>query len=270
MARDDPNLPDFHPEYTMVREVAQGAFTLLYEAVSMHPRLRDRRVVLQVLRSREHARWFLRMAQLAAYFQHPNIVPCHAVGESRHFLYIARAFVKGDDVQNGIGCKGKWSCTQVVRIIREVAAALDYAHAAGVVHGYIHPRHILHGEDGHIWLIGFGEYPPPDSGLFKAYGSEIHLAPEQIQSGEHLTPRTDVYALSETAVWLLCGNHPYRDAHWIGLQAAKLKNPGASIRRLRPEISASVAEVLARGMAPQPENRFRSAGEFAVAFAAAV
>src|SRR5262249_9469426 len=144
----------------------------------------------------------------------------HEVGETETRLYMVRRLVEGDDLQNNIG-NSTGNKIEVARIIAEIATALDYAHEQGVVHGYVHPRHLLLGNDGGSWLIGFGEYPAPDPAVL---GNPIHLAPEQIAGGI-VTARSDVYALAETAVWLLSGRHPFRGWRSAELIAAKRRDP---------------------------------------------
>ena len=191
--------------YEILRELAHGIYTTVYEARSTHPRLRDRPVALKILRHRGYAQHFFEAARLNAALEHPQIPALYEVGEAAGRPYTARMFVEGDDLQSSIRV-GQWSIPEVATIFAPVAKGLDYAHEGGVVHGYVHSRHVLVGKNGAAWLIGFGEYPPAD---VAALGNPLHLAPEQLEGAGRVTPATDVYALSEMAVWLLCGRHPY-------------------------------------------------------------
>jgi serine/threonine protein kinase len=250
--------------YEIVRELAQGVYTTVFEA--RHTHLRERRITLKVLRHGGHVPHFWHAAQLNASLEHSHIPALCEVGEAAEQMYTARIFVDGDDLQNGIrNCIR--SVKEIATIIAQVAAALDYAHGRGVVHGYVHPRHVLLGDNGASWLIGFGEYPPADAA---ALGNPLHLAPEQLERVGALTPATDVFALSETALWLLSGRHPFE-----GIRAAELlvaKRSGAlrrPIKDLLPGISPAVEHVLRRGLAGDPEARYAKAGEFATALASA-
>jgi serine/threonine-protein kinase len=159
--------------YEILRELAQGMYTTVYEARHTHPRSRDRPVALKVLWHRRYGEYFLQVAQLNACLDHSRIPSLYEVGETAGQLYTARMFVEGDDLQNGIGGASR-SLPEVARIIADVAAALDYAHGREVVHGFVHPRHVLMGNDGSAWLIGFGESPPTEP---TALGNPLHLGP---------------------------------------------------------------------------------------------
>jgi serine/threonine-protein kinase len=254
-------------EYEILREVAQGVYTTVYEATHTHPRLRERPpVALKVLRHRGHARHLLQAARLNAALDHPRIPPVYEVGYVSGHHYTARMFVQGDDLQNGIGAAAR-STLDAARIVGAVAAALDHAQGRGVIHGLVHPRHILSGSDGSAWLIGFGEYPAAEP---SALGTPLHLAPEQLEAGGAATPASDVYALAETAVWLLSGRHPFAGFRVTELPAAKRTGQP---RRLGsdsgPGVPPAVQQVLRRGMAADPAERYATAGDFATALACA-
>lgn len=205
-------------------------------------------------------------ARLNAALEHPQIPALYEVGEAAGRPYTARMFVEGDDLRSSIRV-GKWSIPEVATILAPVANGLDYAHERGVVHGYVHPRHVLVGKNGAAWLIGFGEYPPAD---VAALGNPLHLAPEQLQRNGRVTPATDVYALSETAVWLLCGRHPFAGFRVAELLTAKRTSQlRAEIPELLPHVSPAVAQVLRRGLAAEPAVRYAKASQFATALASA-
>jgi serine/threonine protein kinase len=247
-------------DYSIIAELAQGSRTIVFEAT--HPNRRDRRMALQVLRSGANTKEFLWAARLNAWLDHPRIPRIFEVGEFQGQLYMVRHFVEGTDLQNNIGGATR-PAADVARIVAEVANALDYAHGRGVVHGYVHPRHILLDCDGSAWLIGFGEYSPADN--------PIHFAPEQLDAGGAVSPRTDVYALSETAFWLLTGCHPFSEIRHSALVAAKRDGRlRRGILDLRQDIPRGVDPVLRQGLAPCPEDRFASAGDFAAALSAAI
>jgi serine/threonine-protein kinase len=208
---------------------------------------------------RECTRWFHRIAQVAASLDHPGIVPCHEVGEGNGQPYLALALVRGSDLMRRIGAPEPRLAEEAVHIVCDVAAALHYAHSRDVIHGHLHPKHILVDEAGCARLIGFGECPLPEGAVF---GNAIHLAPEQLTSLGTLTPQTDVYGLAETAYWLLTGSHPY-GADSVGVMLG-MKSSGSAIRlrTIWPDLSAAVTDVLQRAMATKPEDRFSSAAEF--------
>jgi serine/threonine protein kinase len=254
-------------EYEILHEVAQGACTIVYEARHALPQLGHRRVALQVLRRNRHRTWFLHTMRLNAALDHPCIPSLYEVAEVEGRLYGARSFVEGDDLQNGIG-NGELSVAEVTRVIREVGGVLDYVHGRGLLHGYVHPRHVLLGRDGSVWLIGFGESP-----LAEAAGLDnpLHLAPEQLEHTGAANPAIDIFALSETTFWLLSGRHPFAGLRGNALRDSKRTGKlRRSLRELRPHIPVEVEQVLRRGLAPQAVDRYSSAGEFAAALVSAM
>jgi serine/threonine protein kinase len=260
-------VPVLHPPYThvssyeIVREVAHGLYAAVYEARHTHPKLRDRRIALRVLRHNKYAPHFMSAARLNARLEHPHIPALHQVGEYEGRLYTARNFVEGDDLQNGIRGERR-NIEEVLRIAGDVAGALEYAHGRGIVHGYVHPRHILLGPDGFGWLIGFGEYPLPE---LEVFGNPLHVAPEQF-SNCNATPATDVYCLSETCFWVLSGRHPF---HHVGiadlLKAKNSEDLQRGLRETNPDISSAIEKVLLRGLSPDPAARYGSPGGFVAA-----
>jgi serine/threonine-protein kinase len=257
---------DVPPDYGVIREVARGALTTLYEATcALAP---GRRVIVRVLRNCRHAPYFLEASQLEARLEHPHIPSLYEVGEAEGgSQYSVRQFVDGDDLQNDIGSASR-PHAEVARVIAQVSEALDYLHGRGAVHGYVHPRHLLLGRDGAAWLIGFGEYPP----AYPAAVHPVHLAPEQLEAGGQVTPRADVYGLAETAFWLLCGRHPFGTfGDGEPLLTAKRQGQTRPIDRvMRQGLPDEVRAVLLRGLCPAPAERYDSAGAFARALTAAV
>ena len=251
--------------YEIVREVAQGQYAAVYEARHTHPKLRHRPIALRVLRYNEYAQHFMSAARLNACMEHPRIPALHEVGETAGRLYWARSFVEGDDLQNDIRGPSR-KIEDVLRIAAELAGPLDYAHGRGIVHGCVHPRHVLLGPAGFAWLIGFGEYPLASA---KDLRNPLHFAPEQFANGA-VTPACDVYCLSETCFWMLCGRHPFDTLRTTALLEAKLAGQVArNLHEIRPEVVAGVEQVLLRGLAPDPAARYASPGEFATALVGA-
>ena len=264
-----------HPQFTFVRKVAQGRLTDVFEGVAISAGLRGRRFALKVLRGRnldesgtgENFYWFLRIGKMTASLCHPGVVACHEVGKTEHGAYIVLDFVAGSSLHEQIVRPANWPVTDVIRIVHDVSTALDVAHGQGIVHGHLHPKHILLASEGPR-LIGFGEYPLPPGCPF---GNPAHLAPEQILESVPTTPQSDIYALSESAFWMLAGMHPFYTSSGISeLLAAKSTGQCKSLRQRRPDLPGAVEEVLRQGMATRPADRFPSAGAFADALAASV
>jgi serine/threonine protein kinase len=241
-----------HPRYSIRRELAHGSYSVVYEAVPIH--LADRPVALKVLRDREYIGWFFRIARVIASLNHTGIVPCYEVGEVKGRQYVALAFIPGEDLRYQIAARGSQPAGEVVRVIRDVAAALDYAHGRGIIHGHLHPKHILLDAGGFTRLIGFGEYPLPGGAVL---GNPLHLAPEQFSSAGPLTTRTDVYALAETAYWMLCGKHPYHSENFEGSLAMKSSGLHMDVCGLRPDLPPRPGRGIAEGNGDQAGGQVR-------------
>lgn len=249
--------PFEHPVFQIVRHIYSGTLTEVYEAVDA--RTEGRRFALKVLRDYRAAPRFQQIAVVTASLLHPAIVPCHMVGEHEARPFMETALVDGDNLHQGIS-QSRRTSEEVVRIVSEVGQALDYANGRSIIHGYVHPRHILLGNDGHVWLIGFGECPAPA----RAYVSPpIHLAPEQMGADECQVPQVDVYGLAETAYWLLTGVHPFQTVPHSELHQVKQAYPEWGREGLGPYLPPAVRRTLRKAMAPKPEDRFPSAGSFA-------
>jgi uncharacterized protein (TIGR02996 family) len=266
-ARVRPDWPTVSPWYVVLRPVARGEFTTLFEATTAHPNMRGRSVVIRMLNDRQSARRFLNSCRIhAALGENLQAPPLYEVGENQSGPYSIRKFIDGDDLVNNI--RGRTVAPDdLVRIVTTVATVLDAMHRLGVIHGTVHPRHLLQDRDGAVWVIGFGEMPPP--GL--VMGNPLHLALEQFDRGAgQVGPATDVYQLAETAAWLLAGRHPYRDSRPPDeLLAAKRSEDGWRTRALQ-SLSEAVAAVFRRALAPDPAARYSTAGEFAAALADAL
>jgi eukaryotic-like serine/threonine-protein kinase len=253
----------FHqPPYKILRGIAEGALTHVLEASRLPG---QRRVTLKILRSQANAQQFLNTCRIHAALRHPHIPDIYEVGRApsgQH--YAVRQFVDGEDLGQDIG-RAMRTPAEVANIVTTIARTLDYCLSRGHIHSYIHPRHVLLGRDGAIWLIGFGEYP-----LENWIGNPLHLAPEQFDRDGLISPLTDVYLLAETAVWLLTGQHPFRIVPEQEMFEAKQSLRPWNDRGLAESLPGGSEAVLLRAMSPNPADRHPTAVEFAEAFAAAV
>lgn len=264
VARVCPEFPAVHPWYIVLQEVARGELTAVYEAAHTHPNLRGRRVALQILNDpRGVNRFFYRCQMQAALGEQAHVPPIYDVGGFEDHQYSARQFVDGDDLLNNIRAR-TLGPSEVVRVVTQVATALDAAHLRGIVHGCVHPRHVLMGRDRAVWLIGFGEFPSTD----EARNNPLHAAPEQFEPGAvQVGPPTDVYLLAEMAAWLLGGEHPFRASRRNEYVREAKRMPDAWRLGRGHELPAAVIAVLRRAMSPDAAARYPTPGEFANALA---
>ncbi len=212
---------------------------------------------------------FIREARVAASLDHPNVIPVFSAGEEDGVLYLAMRFVVGDDLRTLVRREGALEGPRAAQITRQLGAALDAAHARGIVHRDVKPANVLLGEGDHVYLTDFGLTKRADSagGQTRAggwVGTLGYVAPEQIR-GERVDARTDVYALGCVLFHALSGVPPYGHDSDEATMWAHLHDPTPPL----PQDASPLNAVIARALAKDPADRFRSAGDLGRAALAA-
>jgi serine/threonine protein kinase len=224
------------------------------------------KLILPEFSEDEHFRErFRRESRIAAAIDHPNVIPVFDAGEEKGALYIMMRLVEGTDLQAEIGATGHLEPLRTARIVRQVGAALDAAHARGMLHRDVKPSNALIAREDHVYLSDFGlaKRATAPGGLTRQ-GSIVaraeYVAPEQILN-QRVDARADIYALGCVLYEALTGEAPF--ASWTdGPPAlAHLDAPVPSPRELRPDLPAEFDEVVARAMAKDPDDRYPSAGD---------
>jgi serine/threonine protein kinase len=267
-------------EYVIEEQVGSGGIATVFRA---RDEALGRTVALKVLspslaNDQDFRARFLRVVLSAERVREPHIVPVYAAGESDGVLYIATHFVADGDLGTLLGAQGPFDPDRAVSLTSQVAAALDAAHRAGLVHGDVKPGNVLiddsPGRPEHAYLSDFGLSTAASStsartrsGAF--VGTPDYYAPEQI-GGLPVSPRTDQYSLACVAFALLAGTAPYARDSVVGTLYAHLQQPVPSLAERRPGLPSAVDAVLATAMAKDPTGRYRSCGEFATALATAL
>ena len=215
---------------------------------------------------------FTRESRMAAAIDHPNIIPVYDAGESEGTLYIAMRYVDGLDLRDALIQGGPIPADRAVKILRQVAWALDAAHTRGLVHRDVKPGNIMmaSGEgveaEDHVYLTDFG--------LTKRTSAETHLtavgqfvgtidyvAPEQIE-GRDVDGRTDQYSLACVLHECLTGAVPFRRDSDVGVLFAHMSDPPPKLSAVRPDLPSGLDDVLAKAMAKSKEDRYQTCGEF--------
>ncbi len=232
---------------------------------------RDRVVALKLLRP-EFAtdtgfeERFRRESRIAARLQEPHVIPVHDWGEINGVLYIDMRLVEGSDVNAVIQRQGPFSPARAVSIVAQVAAALDAAHAAGLVHRDVKPENILLTQNDFAYLVDFGiAHLGGETGLTSAgsaIGSFAYMAPERF-TGAPIGPQADVYSLTCVLYECLTGERPFPPGDVTQMMAAHLMRPPPRPSAARPGLNPAFDDVIGRGMEKRPELRFSSAGELA-------
>ena len=260
--------------YRLEEQVGAGGMAVVFRA--RDERL-GRRVALKVLAPALAAdagfrARFLRESRAAAAVDDPHIIPVHEAGEAGGVLFIAMRLVPGGDVRSLLAREGPLPAGRVAAVISPVAAALDAAHAAGLVHRDVKPANMLvdvrAGRPDHVYLSDFGLSKGTLSasagltGTGQYLGTPDYMAPEQIE-GEVVDGRADQYALACAAFELLCGQAPFRRDQGMAVLFAHLQQPPPSLSARRPGLPAAADAVFARALAKDPEDRYPGCGQFA-------
>jgi streptogramin lyase len=259
--------------------VGQGGMGVVYRA--LHLKL-DRTVALKVILPQFAAQpgfreRFEAESRHAAGIDHTNVIPIYHAGEEDGVLFVTMRYVEGSDVRELLRARGALETALAAHIVSGTGAALDAAHARGLVHRDVKPANILvagAGHEPHVYLTDFGltKRARSLSGLTGGghwVGTVDYIAPEQIEA-KALDGRADVYALGCVLFEVLTGRVPYAAEGEQEKLLAHLGLPPPRPTEHRPDLPADVDEVVARAMAKAPSDRYATAGELARAAIAAV
>ncbi|WP_425293763.1 serine/threonine-protein kinase PknD [Mycobacterium pseudokansasii] len=210
-----------------------------------------------------------READAAGRLTEPHVVPIHDYGEIDGKLFLEMRLVDGTDLATLLKRSGPLSPARAVAIVRQIAAALDAAHTTGVTHRDVKPENILITDHDFAYLVDFGiARAATDPGLTRAgiaMGTYSYMAPERF-TGDEVTYRADIYSLACVLNECLTGSPPYPTDSIERAVGAHLTQPAPQPSRLRPgRVPQAFDEVIAKGMAKDPGERYRSAGELAAA-----
>jgi hypothetical protein len=224
---------------------------------------------------------FMREFRYAGTLDHPNVVRVHDVGEASGLLYLALEYVPGTDLRTLLSLEGRLEPERALAILAQVAAALDAAHARGILHRDVKPGNVLiaSGEGsqpaGHSYLTDFGlsKRSAGDSVSITAPGDFVgtvhYTAPEEIL-GRECDHRVDVYSLGCVLYECLAGEPPFARARETDVLYGHVQEPPPKLTERRTELPAALDEVVARALAKEPEERFGSCQELIAAARAAL
>jgi len=268
--------------YRPERELGRGGMATVYLA---HDLKHNRNVALKVLRSDIAAELgserFLREIRLIAQLHHPHILPLYDSGAlepdadpgavSRPFYVMP--YMEGQTLRDRLLQESRLELDHALRIARQVAGALDYAHRHHIVHRDIKPENILLEED-HALVADFGiaraiggVRDDKLTATRSIVGTAAYMSPEQVDGDRDLDGRSDIFSLGCVLFEMLVGEPPFHGSSLVAIIAKRLAEPTPSVRALRESVPDSVDAVIRRALAPAPEDRFPTAAAFAEALA---
>jgi Protein kinase domain len=246
--------------YRVEALVGRGGMGVVYRATDLSL---ERPVALKLIvpeqAKDEHFRArFLKEPRLAAALDHPHVIPIHEAGEHDGQLYLAMRYVEGSDLKTILERDGKLEPERALKVLAQVADALDAAHRRGLVHRDVKPGNVLLDEDGHAYLTDFGitkQLSGASTDTGSVVGTLDYLAPEQIR-GERVDGRTDCYALACVLYECLAGTPPFR-------RETEAQTLWAHMQEEPPPLAAhpSLDPVLRRALAKEPEDRYGTCAE---------
>jgi TolB-like protein len=259
--------------YDIEHPVGEGGMATVYLARDLR---HGRKVAVKALRSdlatSVGADRFLREIRVAANLQHPHILPFYDSGNCAGLLYYVMPFVDGESLRRHLEREPQLLLPLALRIVREAADALAYAHAQGIVHRDIKPENILL-QNGHALVADFGIAQAVDVAIGDkltvpglAIGTPHYMSPEQGAGEPHLDGRTDVYSLGCVLYEMLAGDPPFQGRTATTILARHTLEQVPALRVVRQALPEEVEDVVLRALAKSPADRLEMS-EFAAVLA---
>ncbi len=262
--------------YTLERELGAGGMAVVYLARDLK---HDRPVALKVVRPELTAllgpERFLREIAITGRLQHPHILPLLDSGEADGLLYYVMPYVAGETLRQRLERERQLPVEEALRLVREVADALDYAHRQGVVHRDLKPENLLL-EEGHAVVADFGIARAVEAAggekltaTGTVLGTPFYMSPEQAMGGV-VDGRSDQYSLGCVLYELLAGTPPFVAPSAEGLVHQHLSVVPRLVTEVRPSVPGAVAAALQRALAKTAADRYETAGRFGESLGAAM
>jgi serine/threonine protein kinase/N-acetylneuraminic acid mutarotase len=266
-------------QYRVVEQLGMGGMATVYKAY--HPAM-DRYVALKIppeylARDPNFRARFIREARTLAHLEHPHILPVYDFGEEDGLPYFVMRYVDGGTLRE-LMTRGPLPLDQALRLVREVAEALGYAHTyvdpnsgrlEPIVHRDVKPANVLLDRNGTALLTDFGIAKILDentelTGTGVALGTPQYMAPEQVQ-GKPVDARTDIYSLGVVLYEVATGRRPFAAETPLALAMMHVNEALPLPRQVNPAVPEAVERIILRAMAKNPDDRFQTADEFAAA-----
>ncbi len=262
-------------QYRIIEQLGKGGMATVYKA--FQPSL-ERYVAIKVLppyfaHEEGFSERFVREAKAIARLDHPHILPIHDYGQDGEISYIAMKYVEGGTLKDRESGE-VLPLERAAEILSQVAEALDYAHAQGVIHRDIKPANILMDRGDWVLLTDFGLARMVEGSLQLTasgvgVGTPAYMAPEQGQ-GRRVDGRADIYSLGIVLYEMLTGRVPYEAETPLAVVLKHVTEPLKMPRLINPDIPESVEIVILKALAKEPDHRYQTAGEMATALRTAI
>lgn len=265
---------------TLQQLIGQGGMGAVYLAQQSRPR---RQVAVKVLLPAtvlkpHHLAAFLerfrRETDAAASLEHPNIMPVYEYGERDGVAYLVMPYVSGGTLRDVMEREGQLALPKTINYLEQLAAALDFAHARGVVHRDIKPANILLTPEGRLLLTDFGlvkivteegQAQVRLTGAGAPVGTPDYMSPEQVM-GDEVDGRADLYSLGVILFQMVTGTTPFQGETPMQIAAQQLHSPPPAPSHFRVDLPANAEQVLLKALSKRPADRYPNGLELATAF----
>ena len=263
----DPHLGRVVAGYRIEERIGRGGMGLVYRAehINLRRRAAIKIIAPELAEDSDFRERFNREARIAAALQHPNIVTVYDAGEEEGLLYLAMQYIQGSDLSTVLRGQGRLRPYRALDVCRQVAAALDAAHAQGLIHRDVKPANVLI-EGRTAFLTDFGltkRIEGSQTQLTKAgdvVGTIHYVAPEQIEGGR-VDARTDIYSLGCLLYHCLSGELPFARDTDVAVIYAHLSEEPPRLTSVCPELPGGLDAVIAKALEKAPERRFQSCAD---------
>ena len=261
--------------YAIERELGAGGMATVYVARDLR---HERRVAVKVLHpdlaAALGAERFLAEIKTTANLQHPHILPLHDSGSADGFLFYVMPYVDGESLRDRLTRERQLPIDDVVRLIQQIASALDYAHRRGVIHRDIKPENILiHERSALVADFGIalavqsaGGQRMTQTGL--SLGTPQYMSPEQAMGERTIDGRSDIYSLAAVTYEMLAGDPPFTGSSVQAIVAKVLSERPTSLRTTRDTVPPAMEQAVLKALAKLPADRFATPADFAAALTA--
>ncbi len=254
--------------FVIERRLGRGGMATVY--LARDQRL-NRQVAIKILHNQfasddQFLRRFKHEADSAARLNHPNIVRVYDVGNEGNLQYIVMEYIEGADLKEIIALEGPLPVNRTIRLVQQIAEALEVAHQAGMVHRDVKPQNVLVDRNDQVHLGDFGIAKSDRSSAYTdpgtTFGTADYLAPEQAQ-GLGATPRSDVYSLGVVTYEMLTGRLPFTGDTPLAVAMQHVQSAPPPPRQFNPAIPPQLETIVLRALSKDPEQRPASARQFA-------
>ena len=254
------------PGYQLLEKLGAGAMATVFKARQLSL---DLTVAIKVLsrklsENKEYVERFYKEGKAAAKLNHANIAQAFDVGETNGYHYFVMEYVEGHTLYDELQANKKFTESDALRVIIQVAKALEHAHSQGLIHRDVKPKNIMITKQGDVKLVDMGLARPANDAAAaqaeagRAFGTPYYISPEQIRGEVDIDFRADIYSLGATMYNLVTGHVPFEGATPVAVMQKHLKEPLVPPDHINMQLSAGLGEVVEVMMAKDRDRRYPS------------